>query len=70
MIADPPTAHRPDGDTLFIADRWRDAATSYKRFDRSLLERPTGRFASASDADVQTASGPLQGIKAFARIDR
>ncbi len=48
-------AQRARAETLFIAGEWRAAASSYTRFDPSRLERSTGRFAAATEADVRDA---------------
>lgn len=53
--ADLPATYRPQADTLFIAGKWRQAPTNYKRVDPSQLERVTGRFAAASETDVRDA---------------
>jgi acyl-CoA reductase-like NAD-dependent aldehyde dehydrogenase len=39
-------------ETLFIGGAWRTAAETFERFDPSDLERSTGTFAAASEADV------------------
>lgn len=54
-IVDSLAPSRPNADTLFIAGVWRATPTTYERFDPSMLERSTGSFASATDADVLDA---------------
>ena len=41
--------------TLFIGGAWRESEESFERFDPSRLERSTGVFSAASEADVRDA---------------
>lgn len=49
------TSALDDGTTLFIGGSWYGASATYDRFDPSDVQRPTGRFASATGVDVERA---------------
>jgi acyl-CoA reductase-like NAD-dependent aldehyde dehydrogenase len=46
-----------EGSTLLLGRSWREAATTYERFDPADLDRLTGTFAQASPEDVEAAYG-------------